>query len=131
METTKSISAKIIKLAEFMVNAEINKKTAQQEQKDFANFDRTIDVSSKLIYDMLSEVSCDEREEIFYNINEYACAIQNEITTNEMWWLDEPVFMIEGPSQNITLNACKIVRPLYDEMSKSQQDSEATESAMR
>lgn len=131
METVKSKAAKIIKLAEFLVVAEQEKRKCQRQgETNLSNLDRTIDVSSHLIYDMLNEATCEEREEIFCSISEYAYALQNNSTTQKMWWLTEPVFTIGEASQNATLNACKIIRPLYDEMCQKNQKSESADPEM-
>ncbi len=131
METIKSKAAKIIKLAEFLVIAEQKKKNTQQQgENDVSNFKRTIDVSTRLIYDILNEATCEEKDEIFYRISEYACALQNNMTSREMWWTQEPVLTIEGASPSITLDACNIIRPLYDELCQKNQTSATTDPAM-
>ncbi len=117
METTKSKAAKIIKLAEFLVIAEQRKRRCVGKgQGNISNYNRTISVSSRLIYDIITGSSDEDKEEIFNHIAEYAGAIQNDMATKEMWWLEEPIFTIKVPAPSITLNACKIVRPLYNEM---------------
>lgn len=117
METTKSKAAKIIKLAEFLVIAEQRKRRCVGKgQGNISNYNRTISVSSRLIYDIITGSSDEDKEEIFNHIAEYAGAVQNDMAAKEMWWLEEPIFTIKVPAPSVTLNACKIVRPLYNEM---------------
>lgn len=127
METTKSKAAKIIKLAEFLVIAEQRKKRCiGKGQGNISNYNRTISVSSRLIYDILNNSSDEDQEKIFCHIAEYAGAIQNDIATKEMWWLEEPIFTIKVPAPSVTLNACKIIRPLYNEMCQKKENQSET-----
>ena len=117
METTKSKAAKIIKLAEFLVIAEQRKRRCVGNgQGNISNYNRTINVSSRLIYDIITESSNEDKEEIFNHIAEYAGAVQNNLAAKEMWWIEEPIFTVKVPTPSVTLNACKIIRPLYNEM---------------